>query len=398
MILLISIFGIQELFSTLRPQGSEYKILAEELLNEAKKEFELIRGVSLRQVNLEVVSKDWVIENWGKGYADPEIESILREEKVYKALFMIPQDANLYEARLEWTGVFSAAVWQGKIYIVEENFDPTDDFGAKSTFIHEQTHIMQGTLSIPTTSTTFDGEKARAALIEGDATFMADTFKNQEVTPTCSSKASSEPLLLVSMLNLFSDEIYLSLPDTISAFNWFPYDYGVDFVSELHQMGGWSAVNQAYENPPTTTEQVLHPEKYLSQEVAETVEMPSLPGDWVKIKDERFGEYFIFIMLENWISETEAEQAAEGWGGDSFAYYEKEAEYAFTWNIFWDSKDDAHEFYIAFQKMMYETSAEKENCTHWYANGRYVSITWNENSTLITSSTDETLVKQPFSG
>jgi hypothetical protein len=50
-----------------------------------------------------------------------------------------------------------------------------------------------------------------------------------------------------------------------------------------------------------------------------------------------------------------------------------------------------HEFYIAFQEMMYETSAEKQNCSHWFANGRYISIQWNENSTLITSSTNETV-------
>ena len=129
---------------------------------------------------------------------------------------------------------------------------------------------------------------------------------------------------------------------------------------------------------------------------AQPVEAPSITGDWNLKKTERFGEYFILVMLDNWISTDVAEQAAEGWGGDTFTYYERGDEYSFTWNIAWDSGDDAFEFYLAFLEMMHKTSAEKENCSYWFANGRYISIQWNENSTLIISSDNETLIKQPF--
>ena len=56
-ILLVSVFSVRELLSNERPQGEEYKILAEQLLNEAREEFENIRGVSVRQVTLEVVNQ-----------------------------------------------------------------------------------------------------------------------------------------------------------------------------------------------------------------------------------------------------------------------------------------------------------------------------------------------------
>jgi len=312
---------------------------------------------------------------------------------------MISQDVNLYEARLEWTGLFHAAVWQGKIYVVEDNFRLTKKDSVKSTFVHELTHILQKEYSMPERPSTFDGDKARASLTEGDATLMADTFENNGVVPTLWSvtpddgKSLSIPIVLV-----FSDEIQPDLPDTIDKINRFPYHYGVEFVKALYanENGGWEAVEKAYENPPNTTEQIMHPEKYFAQEDAQPVEAPLITGEWNLTKSERFGEYFILVMLNNWISETEAEQAAEGWGGDNLAYYERGDEYLFTWNIVWDSRDDAHEFYIAFQKMMYETSAEKENCSYWFANGRYISIQWNENSTLIISSANETIVQHPF--
>lgn len=396
-ILVISIFSVRVLLSIERPQGEEYKALAEQLLEEARIEFERIRGVPVREVALEVVNRDWVIENWGKAYADSEIADILREEKIYKALFMIGQDVSLYDARLEWTGLFRAAKWQGKIYVVEENFDLTDKIRVKSTFIHELTHILQESYSIPERPSTFDGDKARTSLTEGDATLMADTFKGEGVKPSVSSIISDEKILSPLIVPLFSGDVQPSLPDTIDELNRFPYRYGVEFVKALYEQGGgWEAVEKAYENPPNTTEQIMHPEKYFAQEDAQPVEAQSIDGEWNLIKTERFGEYFIQVMLDEWIPTGDAEQAAEGWGGDNLAYFERDGDFLFTWNIAWDSRDDAHEFYIAFQEMMYETSAEKENCSHWFANGRYISIQWNEQTTLIISSTNETIVQSSY--
>jgi hypothetical protein len=377
-ILLVSVFSVRLLLSVERPQGEEYKALSEQILSEAKEEFEAIRGVSVREVVLEVVNQSWVTENWGVAYVDTE--EITMEENVYKALFMISQDANLTDVQLEWTGMFRAAKWNGKIYVVEENFDVTDGFKAKSTFVHELTHIMQETYSLPT-RTTFDGTKALTSLKEGDATLMADTFKNDGVVPPRAE------------VNVPSTS---GLPESINKLNRFVYRYGVEFVKALYVQGGWTAVDDAYANPPTTTEQIMHPEKYLAQEDAKTVEAPSINADWTLKKTDSFGEYFILVMLDNWLSENDAELAAEGWGGDVIKYYEKDDDFLFTWNIVWDSEDDAYEFYSNFNDMLYEASAEKHNCSYWSAHGRYISIQRNENSTLIISSADETLVQKPI--
>ena len=106
---------------------------------------------------MKVVNQSWVIENWGTGYIDKEQTAI--EENTYKALFMIPQDADLYEAKLSWTGMYHAAKWNGKIYVVEDNFDITKNSSVTATFVHELTHIMQDDYSLPQ-RTTFDGSKA----------------------------------------------------------------------------------------------------------------------------------------------------------------------------------------------------------------------------------------------
>lgn len=392
-VLLISLFGVRMLLS--RPTGEEYRAIAEQLLEEAKEEFENIRGVSVRDAILEVVDTDWVIENWGKAYADPEIEDILREEKIYKALFVISQDVSLYDTRIDWTASFHAAVWQGKIYVVEDTFDVTNSFGAKSTFVHELTHILQGNYSMPPSPTTFDGSKARSSLTEGDATLMADTFRGEGVNPV-SSVTSGEGSLSSLIVPMFFGDIQASFPSTIDSLNRFPYKYGVGFVEALYDRGGWEAVEKAYSNPPNTSEQVMHPEKYFAQEDAQTVEAPQITGDWDLTESDELGEYFILVMLDHWISTDDAEQAAAGWGGDNLTFCERDDEYLITWNVVWDSTDDAQEFYSSFQEMMDKTPAEKENGNYWFAYGRYISIQWKEDSTLIVSSDNEAIVQQPF--
>ena len=349
-------------------------------------------------MTLEVVNTSWVIEHWGRAFADPQIAEIYREEKIYKSLFIISQGVSLYDAQLDWTGSYHAAKWQGKIYIVEDNFPLTNNFSVKSTFIHELTHILQDSYPIPSRPSTFDGDKARASLTEGDATLMADTFRGEGVDPV-SSKVPDKNTISLIIVPVLSDEIQPELPSTINKLNRFPYNYGVEFVKTLYeQEGAWEAVEEAYANPPNTTEQVMHPEKYFAQEDAQAVEAPSITGDWNLTKTERYGEYFILTMLDNWIPTDDAEEAAEGWGGDNLTFYERDDEYLFTWKIVWDSTYDAQEFYSAFQQMLSKTSAQKENDNTWLAYGRYISIQRNENTTLIVSSDNEMSFQQPFLG
>ncbi|WGM89050.1 MAG: hypothetical protein IAX21_08660 [Candidatus Bathyarchaeota archaeon] len=357
------------------PTGEEYKVWAEQLLDNARVEYQKIRGESVREVVLEVVNQSWVIENWGVGYIDTK-QTII-EENTYKALFMIPQDADLYEIKLSWTGMYHAAKWKGNIYVVEDNFDITQNSSVTATFVHELTHIMQDNYSLPQ-STTIDANKALSALKEGDATLMADTYKNNGVVPP-----SAEVTMPRSS----------SIPKTIDRLNRFVYRYGVEFVKAIYQQGGWEAVNQAYSILPNTTEQIMHPEKYFSQENAQTVRAPTVTGNWSLTKTDSFGEYFVYVMLDHWISTEDAKTAAEGWGGDLFSYYENGDEFIFTWNIVWDSENDANEFYEKFQDMMAETLVTNIDKDCWFEYGRYLRIHLNENSTLITSSVDASIVQ-----
>lgn len=375
---------------------NEYKAKVERLLRETIELIKDLRGLSLEDVQVEVITIDWAKENWGRSFAEADRENILREEKIYKALFMISEDESLYEARVEWWGMIVSAVWQNKIYVVKEYFNPYDRFNAEKTLLHELTHMMQSKYFDIPYIPTFDGDKAKAALIEGDACLMEEAFVNRTKGGILMMGMFSTPHVSFGETPPAGEiGVYARLPDSVSRLNYFPYEYGLKFVKALYAEDGWQGVNHAYGNPPTTTEQIMHPEKYFISESSRLVEAPTMVDeDWQKIKNDRFGEYFILVMLENWLPSTEAARAAGGWGGDNFTYYERGADYLLTWNITWDSQEDTSEFSTSFKTMMNAVGAEEEAKNLWQKYGRYLSLACEGNSTLIVCSTDKTLVQK----
>ncbi|MEM2352145.1 MAG: hypothetical protein QXT26_07035 [Thermoproteota archaeon] len=373
----------------------EYRVRVEELLREVVELIKEVRGFSLENVQVEIITINWARENWGKSFAEADRESIAREERIYKALFMISEDESLYEARVEWWGMIVSAVWQDKIYIVKEYFNPYDKLTAEKTLVHELTHIMQGKyFNIPYV-TTFDGDKAKAALIEGDACLMEEAFLNRTKEGLFTMEIIFTPHeYFVRIPYTSKTGVYARLPDSVSRLNYFPYEYGLRFVKTLYSEGGWQRVNYAYDNFPTTTEQIMHPEKYFINETNIPTEALTVPGDWQMVRSERFGEYFILVMLERWFSSTEAVKVAEGWGGDNFTYYEHGNDYLFTWNITWDSVNDASEFETSFREMMRRVGAEEIDKDIWRKYERKYSMIRKGVSTIILCSTEDEAVME----
>ena len=390
-ILFISSFAIGKLFVS--PSATDYATQAQKEFDNAKLQVEQIRNVTLPNVNLQVVTKQWAIDTWGKGYADPDLTNILRQEKFYKGIFLIPQNASLYQANVDWAGNFGAATWGDQIYVVKENFNPWDP-NAEATFVHELTHIWQPHLVNPDS---FDMDKAHGALVEGDASYMGDYYINQT-----KAQASPEPAIGQIPMFLLTNPALRSvhlMPDAIWSLNFFPYDQGKTFVNAVYQNGGWPTVNNAYKNPPNTTAQILHPAEYFANDTAKPINAPTLAeNSWTLIKNDRYGEYFIQVMLKNWLPTAEAQKDAEGWAGDNFTYYERGNDFLFTWNIKWSTSCDASDFYVAFHNMMNATGSVDYGSCNWFSNERYLSITWNQNldSTLIACSTAQAATQSSY--
>ena len=101
-----------------------YKEQAQKIFTNAYSAWDQIRNGSLPHVDLVVVTKQWAIDTWGKGYAQQNLPAIMVQQNIYQGLFLVPQNRSLYQAEVNWAGNYVAATWNGKIYVVKENFNP----------------------------------------------------------------------------------------------------------------------------------------------------------------------------------------------------------------------------------------------------------------------------------
>lgn len=134
-----------------------------------------------------------------------------------------------------------------------------------------------------------------------------------------------------------------------------PYIDGLAFTNELRRRGGFAAVDAAWRHPPVSTEQLLHPDKFLAGEAPVTVPLPPPPPHAPELK-ERFhdvmGEQTLRILLEEWLPARTAAAAAADWGGDRLSVFADDARttWAVGWRLRFDSVEAATRAYRALAR------------------------------------------------
>jgi hypothetical protein len=228
----------------------------------------------------------------------------------------------------------------------------------KIIYAHEFVHALQDQ-RFDLNSLGYDVDPAEAeadvllavqALVEGDATFVMNLYTQAliEANPMAAFG------ILSSSLASGGGTLPANTPDILSAELLFPYTTGLSFVTDLIASGDYAVVDAAFSNLPQSTEQVLHPEKYLAGEapIVVTLTLPEnlLGGGWTFVDEATFGEFYLQQFLGLQLSRTEANSAAAGWGGDRFVIYsDASGQHALALEIAWDTDADQQEFHAAMQ-------------------------------------------------
>jgi hypothetical protein len=145
-----------------------------------------------------------------------------------------------------------------------------------------------------------------------------------------------------------------TIPPFVQAMQVWPYSSGLAFVRALIARGGEAAVNAAFRDPPVSTEQILHPEKYPSDvPVAVTVRKPAGLGDgWKLIDQMEVGESWLKLLLELRLSEGQAADAAAGWGGAEYETWANGSKVVVRMDTVWDTAQDASTFATALRSFI----------------------------------------------
>jgi hypothetical protein len=203
-----------------------------------------------------------------------------------------------------------------------------------------------------------DAELAAHALVEGEATLVMIQYDFDQ--SGIRFDLTKLPSLTETMLqqDTSSDSkdfpVLAAAPKVLRENLQFPYVYGVGFVQSVLKNRTWLALNAIYRELPSSTEQIIHPEKFISRERPVKLELadllPVLGPDWKQPDQDVNGEFGYQVLLGEFVPKLASRAAAAGWGGDRYALYENRRTGAVTLAQYttWDTEADAAEFFAAY--------------------------------------------------
>ncbi|MEZ4464511.1 MAG: hypothetical protein R3F43_08380 [bacterium] len=266
---------------------------------------------------------------------------------------------------------------------------------------HEIFHAIQdqewgGGKLIDSKVYTHDAVLAHAALLEGDATVVMFNYQQMElgvdITESgfgLSAVAASLPMQMASP----QFPVMAVAPDYLKQSLIFPYQQGLLFIGALRRGGmSWAEVRKIYADPPASTEQILHPERYHpKRDVPSVVKTPALgwPG-YKRTWEGTAGEFHHRQILLGFLPLTDAIAAGAGWDGDYTAVEEGPEGSVVTTLSTWDTPADAEEFSAALDRA-YAARPEPRPALVKRVRGADLAYAFARDAALATKALEQTL-------
>jgi hypothetical protein len=330
-----------------------------------------VRGLEpLSDVPYEFISREDFRDQFIElAFSEIPEETFLADERMLKRLGLVPADADLKTLLTDLYGAGVLAFYRDdtkRFYVIEsgEPFGPGD----KVTVAHEYTHALQdqhfdleGTRIKDLTQG--DASLGQIAAIEGDASFTMLEWAQSNLTE-------------MELIEFFLEGLGQAGQQDLEGIPWvlrrqleYPYLEGFTFSQRVHAAGGFDAINDTITDPPESSEQILHPEKYTADEqpVAETIGVSAAPG-FESVYQQTLGE----LIMQVWVAGDEAPvptlpgmpvewphaHTAAGWGGDRLEMFEAaDDRWAIVWETAWDTEADMQEFANRAGQVLFDLDA-----------------------------------------
>jgi hypothetical protein len=335
------------------PSASGPRTLSYPEINEQVRD---IRGLEEKQpIEPTIVSPDEMSEVLRTSFdEDYPPEQVAADEQLYHGLGLLPKDQKLADAYIDLLSSQVAGLYdplKKKLYVVskEGGVGPVEWV----YYSHEYDHALQ--------DQNFDLQKiqdglddktdealARQSLVEGDAYVLMTYWLQQNLTPEEIGQviqASSDPEAQAALQRI---------PPIVQTQITFSALQGTQWVAGIQMGGGWGAINAAFAEPPVSTEQILHLEKYSAHEAPIAVDLPDdlaskMGPGWSVVLEDTMGEHQTSIWLGAGVVAAAADASA-GWGGDRITMLSgPDGAWAIAWRTVWDGDDDAAEFEVTAQ-------------------------------------------------
>jgi hypothetical protein len=299
--------------------------------------------------------------------------------RMYQSLGLLPKGLDLTQSLLDLTGGQAVAHFSPEkdtIFLLDAG---ETDAELDATALHELQHAVQDQhFKIDTLMAAVkdndDSSTALRFLIEGEAHLVMMIYGLKGESGASGVQLESEILRMSSLdreTSLFNQRIALEIQSEAPAqreeINRLaraplylyrtlldPYYKGAYMVLTVKKSGGWDSVSKLFRNPPTSTEQVLHPEKLIGErDEPILIDLPDLSKSfgsaWTRKEQNTVGELGLQVLFKERTGQKKL-SACAGWGGDRLQSYEQAEgkNTALVWYSVWDSPEDAGEFAYAY--------------------------------------------------
>ena len=293
---------------------------------------------------------DKAIREWSTAGRNKELQA---QQRVFEALHLIPAGTDLVALTQDlYAEQFLAFHDADRIAV---RADSAELSALQRSLVADETAsaLLDARYDITTRASGLadtDARRAWTSLAAGDAAVTAAAWTERFLP-------DAEQQLRAAELSAQPDRIARGLPEALRAELVFPYVAGEAFVRSLFDGGGVAAIEQAYANPPQTTEQLLHPAKYRRREAAVPVDVPAAaPPGWSPLHSQTIGEFDV-RQLTAVLGSSRSTTAAQGWGGGQLRAWQQEHETAVRVDLVFDTPRDARQACSALREAHQARSA-----------------------------------------
>jgi hypothetical protein len=173
-----------------------------------------------------------------------------------------------------------------------------------------------------------DAELARDSVSEGSALAAMVDYVLRDEHVGVRDLPDMTVLMGTSVLaQVNQDPMLAKAPQYIRDSLIFPYLEGTAFSQVfLKAHTGWADLKLVFENPPVSTQQILHPALYLKGVKPVTVTLPAwkgiAPKHWKLLDENVMGEFGLQEVLKQFLGADRADNMAPAWAGDRYAVFE----------------------------------------------------------------------------
>jgi hypothetical protein len=310
---------------------------------------------SKQEVRDYLVREDKEDKNDAERYADA---------KTLEAFGLIPKDFPLDSFMLDVLTDQVAGLYDPKakeFYIAD--WIPVDE--QKTVMSHELTHALEDQSFriddwIKAARPNDDAELARDSVSEGSA--MAAMVDYQMLDQHIGVRELPDVTLLIragAITEMDKDPNLAKAPIYIRDELLFPYLAGTGFTQEfLKAHSGWKDIHLVFENPPVSTQQILHPDLYLNGTKPVAVTLPTwkgvVPDNWKLLEENTMGEFGVGEILKQFRKDNSEDPLTTAWKGDHYAVFEdaKSKTTPLVFRLVLDSPEDAARFFGQYSEAL----------------------------------------------